>query len=103
MTMYRVSLLDHDGTVANSQTAEGIPATAALLVALGACTGQEWAKPLLDELGEFTAEVRAEGGRILTVEESAILMNTVERYGAVVPTDDDELGLLRWNNPERQT
>src|SRR5689334_18764879 len=101
--MYRVSLLDRNGTVATSRTAEGLRETAALLVALGACTGEEWAKPLLDELGEFTADVRAEGGRILNAQESAALLGTVEQLGGLIPADDDELGRLRWHNPERQT
>jgi hypothetical protein len=102
VSFYRVSVLDRNGVVAASRTAGTLPETAGLLVALGGCVEEEWAKPLLDAQGEFTVEVTRSGGRTLNDSDKAYLEECVQALGALIPEDDDELNRLRWHNPERQ-
>lgn len=55
----------------------------------------------LDELGECTARITAQGHGTLTDEESKALMVLVEEFGA--RSTDEEIGLYRYLNPNRRS
>jgi hypothetical protein len=103
VSFYRVSVLDHKDAIAVTRTASDLDHTAQLLVGLGACTSDAWAKPLLDEYGELTVQVLGAEDRPLEPSETSRLLELVRELGGITPDNDDHVGRLRWRNPERQT
>jgi hypothetical protein len=93
--MYRVSVLDPEGIVANSVTADSLAGTAKLVIGLAGCIGDEWTKPLLDADGELTIEVKGAGERDLTETEKTDLAALVAELGAN-PVSSDGDG-SRWS------
>lgn len=94
MSFYRVSVLDNEGVVAESRTADSLARTAKMMLALAACIGDPWTKPLLDADGELTICVRGAGDRELTDDEKAGLTALLEEFGAFHVAPDDSGG--RW-------
>lgn len=103
MSLYRVSLIDGNGVVGHSRTTETLRGVAAILVDLGNRTGDPALRPFLDEYGELTASLTRAGGRPLLDGEADHVLELVEELGGIVPDTDDQVGELRWSNPERQT
>lgn len=103
MSFYRVSLLDRNGVVVTSQTCDSMMGVAGMLAMLGTASSEEWAKPYLDEYGELTVSITRAGGAPLLDGQMDHIMDLVREAGGVVPESLEEIGVLRWNNPERQT
>lgn len=94
MSFYRVSLLDPEGVVADSRTADSLAATARIMLGLAGCIGERWTLPLLDADGELTVQVKGAADRDLTADERDGLTALLEEFGAFHLEDDDEGG--RW-------
>lgn len=94
MSMYRVSLLDPEGVVADSRTSDSLAGTAKLMLNLAGCIGEPWTKPLLDADDELTVSVKGAGDRELTDNEKAGLTALLEEFGAFRLEADDSGG--RW-------
>lgn len=94
MSLYRVSLLDREGVVADSRVCESLAGTAKLMIGLAGCIGERWTRPLLDADGELTICVKGAGERDLTDDERAGLTALLEEFGAFHVDDSAEGG--RW-------
>ena len=92
MSLYRVALLDPEGVVADSRTADSLAATAKLMIDLAGCIGERWTQPLLDADGELTVSVKGAGDRQLSPDEQAGLAALLEEFGAFNLERDDEGG-----------
>lgn len=94
MSFYRVSVLDLEGVVADSKTADSLAATAKLMLGLAESIGEPWTTPLLDADAELTVRVKGAGDRELSPDEQQGLMALLEEFGAFKLEDDGEGG--RW-------
>lgn len=94
MSLYRVSLLDREGIVADSRVSDSLAGTAKLMLDLAGCIGEPWTKPLLDADGELTICVKGAGDRDLSDDEKAGLTALLEEFGAFHVDDSAEGG--RW-------
>lgn len=94
MTFYRVSVLDPEGIVADSRTADSLAQTAKLMLSLAGCIGEPWTKPLLDADDELTVQVKGAGDRELSADEKAGLTALLEEFGAFHIANDADGG--RW-------
>lgn len=93
MSFYRVSVLDPEGVVTDSRTADSLAATAKMMLGLAGCIGERWTKPLLDADGEFTVQVKGAGDRDLSDDERAGLTALLEEFGAFNLEADGSCGV----------
>jgi len=98
VSFYRVSMLDNEGVVANSRTADSLADAAKLMISLAGCIGEPWTKPLLNADGELTVCVRGAGDRELEPAEKDGLTALLEEFGAFHVEPDESGG--RWGIPD---